>query len=236
MEMVGHFNRNGFVGLVITFIILLCGLFFPSLAFADSINPGLYSKDSSPHGISYPEWINKWWQWSMSIPSEQHPREDYDPGKCSNNQSGPVWYLADSLAGKEERTCSIPAGKSILVPLLTGNCHNDGVPKPMNDEELLECASAGNEYGAIGATLDGRPLNSLQQYRTQSPYYNIIVPENNLYENKPGKYRGIADGFFVFLEPLPAGKHDLVLRTNVENPNVPDYNYSSEVVYHLIIG
>jgi hypothetical protein len=202
--------------------------------FADSMNPYIYSKDSSPHNIPYAQWLSKWWQWSMAVPSEQHPRENNDPVNCGINQSGPVWFLADNLKDKQERTCTIPAGKSILVPLLTGNCHNDGIPEPMDDQELLACALAGNEYGAISATLDGRTLNNLQQYRTQSPFYNITVPENNIYENKPGKFRGIVDGFFIFLEPLPEGKHDLVLKTNVKNPSVKDYNYASEILLHDI--
>jgi hypothetical protein len=40
---------------------------------ADSINPGVFSKDSAPYGIPYKEWITRWWQWHISIPKEDHP-------------------------------------------------------------------------------------------------------------------------------------------------------------------
>ena len=40
---------------------------------------------------------------------------------------------------------------------------------------------------------------------------------------------------FVFLEPLPPGKHDLHLKTNVINPINPSYNYSADLLYHLIV-
>jgi hypothetical protein len=56
------------------------------------------------------------------------------------------------------------------------------------------------------------------------------------FDNKPGKYRSIADGFFVFLEPLLPGKHDLQLSTSVSNPVDSQYNYATESLYHLLIG
>ena len=31
----------------------------------------------------------------MGIPSDKHPRIGYTPEKCSINQQGPVWFLAD---------------------------------------------------------------------------------------------------------------------------------------------
>ena len=87
---------------------------------ADSINPGVFSKDSKPYDIPYGEWLAKWWQWTFSIPTAQHPRDAYTPEKCAINQEGPVWFLADQLGGREEHTyLHLPAGKAIFVPLLS---------------------------------------------------------------------------------------------------------------------
>ena len=41
------------------------------------------------------------------------------------HQGGPVWFLSDQLEGREERTCNIPTGKAILIPLPTGECGYD---------------------------------------------------------------------------------------------------------------
>jgi hypothetical protein len=206
---------------------------------ADNMNPGLYAKDSRPFGISYENWINKWWQWNMGIPSAEHPRDHYTPSRCTVNQSGPVWFLADLLSGKQERTCTIPAGKAILVPLLTGNCDADSTtpnaPASESDPNLIQCAKAGNEYGAISSSLDGRNLQKLDQYRTLTGFFNLTVPKDNVFNNRPGTWRSVNDGFFVFLEPLPSGKHDLHLKTNVINPINPSYNYSADLLYHLIV-
>ena len=184
---------------------------------ADSMNPGVFSKDSAPYGIPYGEWLAKWWQWTFSIPTAQHPRDAYTPEKCTLNQKGPVWFLADQLGGQEERTCTIPAGKAIFIPLLVGEC-DYSMPDVKSDEALRRCAMAGNEYGVIEATLDGVKLKSLEQYRTQSEFFNIIIPEDNIYNSRAGSFRALTDGFFVFLEPLPAGKHDVHLKVSILNP------------------
>jgi hypothetical protein len=203
---------------------------------ADSINPGVFSKDSTPYGIPYGEWLTKWWQWSFSIPSAQHPRDAYTPEKCALNQKDPnVWFLADQLGGQEERTCTIPAGKAIFVPLLVGECDYSS-PDVKSDEALRRCAMAGDEYGVIEATVDGVKLKSLEQYRTQSGFFNITIPENNIYDEPAGTYRAFADGFFVFLEPLSAGKHDVHLKVSVLNPVNQQFNYNADWTYHLIIA
>ena len=219
-------------------IIILVVYTFSSSAIvisADSINPGVYSKDSKPYGIPYGDWLAKWWQWTFSIPTAQHPRDAYTPEKCAINQKGPVWFLADQLGGREERTCTIPAGKAIFVPLLVGQC-DYGEPDVKSDEALRRCAMAGNEYGVIEATVDGIKLKNLEQYRTQSGFFNIIIPEDNIYDRRPGTFRALTDGFFVFLEPLPAGKHDVHLKVSVLNPVEQQYNYNADWTYHLIIA
>lgn len=213
----------------------LAVLVLPTISYADNINPGLFSKNSSPYGIPYQQWISKWWQWNMEIPTAQHPRDNYGPEKCAVNQRGPVWFLPDILEGKEERTCTIPTTKAILVPLLTGEKHDDrSTAVPLTEEQIRSGARAGNEYGIITASLDGRNLVNLEQYRTQNPH-TISVPEDNIFDNRAGTFRGMADGYFVFLEALSPGNHELFLKTSVSNPIEPQFNYAAEVTYHLII-
>jgi hypothetical protein len=199
----------------------------PIIIKTDSINPGVFSKDSAPYGIPYGDWLAKWWQWSFSIPTAQHPRDEYTPEKCAINQEGPVWFLADQLGGIEERTCTIPAGKAIFVPLLVGVC-DYGESDVKSDEDLRRCAMEGNEYGVIEATVDGVKLKNLEQYRTQSGFFNITIPEDNIYDNSAGTFRALTDGFFVFLEPLPPGKHDVHLKVSVLNPIQQQYNYNAD--------
>ena len=77
-------------------------------------------------------------------------------------------------------------------------------------------------------------MKNLEHYRTQSGFFNITIVEGNIYESPVGTFRGFADGFSVFLEPLPPGKHDVALKVSVLNPVEPSYNYNADWTYHLM--
>ena len=94
------------------------------------------------------------------------------------------------------QNCTIPAGKAILVPLLTGECGYE-VPEVKNDADMRTCASAGNEYGVIEATVDGVKMKNLDTCMA-SRYFNSSIVANNIYDSPAGRYRAFADGFFVY--------------------------------------
>jgi hypothetical protein len=207
------------------------------LVHADSLNAGIFSEESTPFGIGYDDWVSKWWNWHVSMSKDTHPRENNEPSRCASNQEGDVWFLADILQGKEERSCTIPEGRAILVPLLTGACWDDNTdPELKTDQGLLKCAKEGDEYSVVSAQLNGVQLKNLQDYRVHTTPFNLTIPEgNNVVESLPGTFRAIADGYFIFLEPLTRGNYELQLKTSVANPVTPDYNYAAEVLYHIKI-
>ena len=83
--------------------------------------------------------------------------------------TGPVWFLTEVLSGTRQRTCTIPAGKSILAAFLDWECDSSD-PTLHNDQDISKCATEGNDYGVIGATLDGVRFKNLDQYRIDSLY------------------------------------------------------------------
>jgi hypothetical protein len=218
--------------------IILLGLLAISSAnfvIADKLNPHIYSTSSAPYGIPYQQWTAKFWQWLYSLPASQHPRENYTPDKCANGQHGPVWFLDAPLSGKQDRTCTIPAGKSILAAVLNGECDVGDPNTRHGDQDLRKCASEGNDYAVVSGTLDGVKIKNLDRYRTDSGFYNITHRADNFYGLPGGVYRAITNGFFVFLEPLSPGKHDLQLSVSVSNPINSGFDYAAVWTYHLII-
>ena len=145
-----------FISLLIsTMVVFSMSYSVTAIVYADNLNPGIYSNNSTPFGVPYGEWMSNWWQWNMEIPAETIQGIIIVQKSAPLMKSGPVWFLPDILTGKEERTCTIPTGKAILVPLLTGEWHNDGTePEPLTDMEMKEAAMAGDNYGVISATLD----------------------------------------------------------------------------------
>ena len=54
-------------------------------------------------------------------------------------------------------------------------------------------------------------FNEDPKFRAMSDFFNITLPEHNLWEEKevPGTYKGITEGYFLLLNPLPPGNHTL---------------------------
>jgi hypothetical protein len=227
---------------MITSIGALSSLFFTlifscgTLVYGDNVNPGVFSKDSEPFGIPYNEWLAKWLQWNIGIPEDEHPRFSYMPEKCAVDQNGPVWFLSDlGASGKEVRSCTIPSGKAILFPILSGQCDYGLKEVNKNDDKLIECAKKGNDFSTVAASVNGNELRNLKDYRATSGFFNITIPRDNIFEADPGTFRSIVDGYFVFLEPLPPGKHEIKFYDRVLNPIELGYNHEKEVTYFITV-
>jgi hypothetical protein len=231
----GYGYGHVFLLLSVLLLCLIASFSSINVVNGDKVNPGIYSTNSNPYGIPYQEWTARFWQWLYSFPADQHPRENYTPEKCANGQQGPVWFLDAPLSGKQERTCSIPAGKSIFSAVLNGQCDSSD-SSLRTDEDIRKCATEGNDYGVISGTLDGVEIKNLDKYRTDSGFYNITHAEDNIYDSPAGGlYRAFTNGYFVFLEPPAPGKHDLDLSVSVANPINPQYNYAADWTYHLLV-
>jgi hypothetical protein len=199
----------------------------------------LYPTNSAPFGVPYNEWIVRWWQWDMYIPVDKHPNTDYTPEKCGigQNDTSPVWYLAVPFTEEQqaERTCTIPKDKAIITALLSGECDLSD-PRITSDEVMKQCATEGNDYGTIQVLLDGVDLKyDMKQNRVMSDFFNITLPENNIFSSPAGTFRAIVEGFFLFLKPLTPGEHELKFKVSVLNPTKTEYNYFQDVTYHLNI-
>ena len=100
----------------------------------------VYDIDSNPFNVSYADWIEKWWQWTYSIPWDNNPSYD-DTGKyCSESQSGPVWFLTFAYEHPVTRSCDIPENTALLITLLNSECSYVEFPLLKTEEELRECA------------------------------------------------------------------------------------------------
>jgi hypothetical protein len=203
---------------------------------ADSINPGVYSIDEKPNGFTYDNLTAKWWQWALSIPQDVNPIGDTTGKYCGQNQSGPVWFLVGTFGGAAERTCEIPAGKAILIPLLTAECNYLENPELKTESELRTCARQGQDAGSrtLAAAVDGTQLKNLENYRVESQLFDLAFPENNVFSVTPGKTKAVSDGFWIILEPLSSGNHDLDFSGSIVDPSGVN-NYNSQAKYHLIV-
>lgn len=171
-----------------------------------SLNLNAFPIDSNPFGLSYSEWCIKWWQWISSIPKHNNPALDWSGIKVYESQSDSrVLFLCQTYEGVEttpSRRNRITKGRSIFMPIINwiSIMYQDG----NSDNQLLEIArSKMDVVGPLEITINGVTVNKgLEEYRIQSPFFEIDLPENNLFGISAGKRRCVSDGYWVFLRPI----------------------------------
>jgi len=204
---------------------------------ADSINPHVFAIDSKPYGVPYADWAGRWQQWLLTIPQPFNPVTDSVGKNCGQHQTGPVWFLPGTTGGQADRICTIPAGKAILFPVIGSECDFATYPNVKSESQLVLCAQADDNRAInLQATIDGVNIKQLDKYRSTSPLFNVSLPDKNVFGSPPGNTQGISDGFWVFLKPLPPGKHELHFSgLTPGNPTTGTVNFGVDVTYHLII-
>lgn len=176
-----------------------------------------------------------------------------------------MWFLAGSFAplgGTITRTCTIPTGRIILFPTFNAEWSvleaetqaqttpNDtcfvplpsGSPSGTSDAALQACASAQADLGlkpraSFTATVDGKPLQNLSDYRALSAPFAINGVVNNPVVPS-GANTSVADGFWIILAPLSSGSHTIHLTVNIPVPAQPPtgpFVFSTDVTYDLTI-
>jgi hypothetical protein len=191
--------------------------------------------DSEAYGATYPEWTAGWWAWALSIPQDQNPTND-DTGKnCEQRQTGPVWFLAGTSGGSAVRECTVPHGKAIFFPILNSECSYSEFPSFSTEAELRSCSkSLFDLVTNLKLTINGSRVQNLEQYRVESPLFNVTFPASNIYGVPPGPSQAVSDGFWIMLNPLPVGKHQISFGgTGVDFTSTGKENFGTDVTYNL---
>jgi hypothetical protein len=196
--------------------------------------PGVAPPSSNPYGASYGEWQARWGKWAAEIPVSQNPGFDESGERCAVGQTGNVWFSAfASHPGTTERTCTLRPGTALFL-LVVGNECSTAEPPPFfgsNEAELRACAAEGYEFAfgdaSYSVKVDGREVEDLADYRTQTPLYSLVFPQDNIFGATPGPALAVSDGIWVMLRPLSVGSHRV--EVHIEAPalgGVVDANYT----------
>lgn len=176
--------------------------------------PKIVPVEQSYLGLGYGDWAGLWWQWAFSIPDgASHPFSA--GGDVLQNQAGHVWFLA-GVFGVEERTITIPAGTALFFPVGNAEC-STLEPDPFHGDDAPSLSACANGYGDLVAAgspsceLDGKPVNRLGRFRTQSSMFAFgPLPDPAVFGLTPGD-TGLAvdSGIYLLLEPMSPGEHTI---------------------------
>jgi hypothetical protein len=140
-----------------------------------NLNPSVLPVNSMPYGMTYGEWSVKWWHWAVSIPTATNPLLDPTGEHCNVGQSGNVWFLAGTAgSGSATRTCAIPAGKAIFLPILNqfDCCESGQTVADMRKNVTYQI----DNVTSMDFKLDGVSLQNLFSYRSPSPGTFDLIP------------------------------------------------------------
>jgi len=184
------------------------------------------------------KWLERYWIWLASIPKDVHPRGGTGEN-CGTDQVGPVWYLDLPVDRpmKQTRYCEIPEDKAIFVPVLVSQCDKT-VASVHNYEGYIDCAKKDNENGNMKFHIDGKPLLEINPtseehyslYRTLSDLFNMTWIENNVVGADPGPVEAASDGYFVIVQPLPLGDHQMYIESNLLVLGQNEITYNIKIV------
>jgi hypothetical protein len=202
----------------------------------------ILSPNDSPHGLTYEEHAKRFWKHLLSIPSDQSPIKDKTGEKCAvgqENSSSPVFYLVGSNGSKVERTCTIPHGKGVLIPVMVVEVSDQERPNA-TEEELHKISSKDQDsVTSMYLRVDDKEYdkNYLSKYRIHTDAFDVVFPDNAIYNAAPGKSKAVADGHYILTDVLPKGKHEIHYKSSLtcEGEDCLEPRYEQDIKYTLTV-
>jgi hypothetical protein len=179
-----------------------------------------------------------WWQWAVSIPAAVNPVLDASGQSCMVGQSGEVWFLAGSFGGVASRSCSVPEGVKLFLPVANSvNFDTPGVCGQVGNLSVAELrgfsATFINGLTQTSATIDSKPV---RLRRIRSDVFPLALPTENIFTAPPdcvvpaGVYpRAVDDGYYALIDDLAVGEHTLQIAAAGAN------EFNLNVVYRLTV-
>jgi hypothetical protein len=223
------------VGFVLALGLCLLATPFAAQA-ARNLNPGVVPAQASFRGLTYGEWSAKWWQAAFALPVVNDDHILFSGGAFGGDDG--VVFLA-AVGGGATIDVTIPTGAALFFPVLNWEC-SVLEPDPFHGDDeasLRACANgfAGNATG-LAASIDGVSVANVEGYRSESPLFEFVLPEDNLFayfgfDAPAGTTSDSVDaGFYLLLRPLPPGTHTVTVAGTS-----PELESSIDTTFHITV-
>lgn len=138
----------------------------------------------------------RWWNWAVAEPEASNPVADTSGAFCDRNQPDDIWFLAGTFGGEVERECKVPAGRSIVAPLV------NRIGEEADCAEFMRTAQG-------RAELDGKRL---EPRRIEAERVTVRGSAGNPVTRTDGTVKATACGLWVTIRAPKPGTHELAIR------------------------
>jgi len=136
-----------------------------------------------------------WWSWAAGSPSGRNPVEDATGEFCAVDQPSDVWFLAGTFGGSATRRCDVPAGRTLVAPIVNQRGYEE------------DCAAfMATASGTL--TLDGKEVTPKRWRAT--PITITGVPGNPASDE--GSVSAYGCGLWAVIPPPAPGTHKVAIR------------------------
>ena len=155
------------------------------------------------------EWSESYLQWIAAFPRGSSPVSDTTGALCDAKQQGDVWFLATSDGtGPVTRACTVPVGKTLFVPIAHTTERSGNREPDCPSMARIAAANLSQHVSQLALSIDGVPVAGLARHRLAIG--DCFAPGVRQSPRSTAR-TSVADGWYVMLQPLPAGAHTLAI-------------------------
>jgi hypothetical protein len=226
-----------FIAMSILFILIFSLIMLP-VAGLSSLN--IFPPEAKPYGLTYADHIKNFWKWILKIPSNQNPNNDATGAKCTTGQqntNSSVFYLAPNNGGTSQRTCKVPAGKGLFIPVMPMEASDKELPKASVADLSKSAKDDQDHVNSLYLKIGDKEYNfqDLNKYRTRTDGFDAVFPDNGIFGViKGGASKAVADGRYIITEPLAKGTYNIHFKSSLIDPSNPNTNFAQDITYNVI--
>jgi hypothetical protein len=194
-----------------------------------------------PYSLTYEDHVKNFWKWIISLPIPKSPWQDDTGRNCDNGQSAtnsPIFYLSGNGGGTSARTCKVPAGKALFIPVSPMEASDKESPGASVEQLSKTAKKDQDSITSLYLKIDDKVYNlqDLGKYRTHTGAFDVTFPDNAIFGASKGNSKSVADGYYVITEPLPKGTHTIQYKSSLvcAGTDCVEPNFAQDIKYTII--
>ena len=208
----------------------------------DNPNKLLMSREETPLGNSWEAWIERWCKWYSEVTRDSHFIMKFEKVKLNHDYK--LIFLTKPIIKTNEKRIiydiTIPTNYFVFFPLISNLIR---VPEYLSLKSKVEvCLLAKNDLdktALIFLSINEFQVKNTEKYRIQSNVFDSYMNNNETLYKANAHY--IADGYWIFLNPLPVGTNKIYFKIQTTSNNslsnektgIYKYKMETELIYNL---